>query len=146
MRNRKLLIAAGVVAIVAVALIVASPRSRDGAPGQSPAASRCQPASSAVSSAIGSGLESGLSLRNARIVQSNDFEQAHFVSADLQGPGLEGARDIATWVTNRPDGTGSIYSVNPAAEEFSDWGPGGQTDVGFSISDDGARESQGCVT
>ncbi len=48
-------------------------------------------------------------------------------------------------VTNDLNGGGLIYSVDAVAEEFSDWGPGGQTDAGFSMSDDGAQESVDCA-
>lgn len=109
-------------------------------------ATRCEAAPVAVVTAISTGLGSGLTLRNAQMVRSDDFEEAYFVSADLQGPGLEGDDDVATWVTNNRSGGGLIFAVSAVAREFSDWGDGGQTDAGFSMSDDGADESAACVT
>ncbi len=86
----------------------------------------------------------GGSLRSAQVVRSADFNSAYFVAADIQGAGLEGPHDIGVWVTNRLDGRGA-FSVNGHANEFSDWGDGGQTDAAFSMSDDGASEAEDCV-
>lgn len=55
------------------------------------------------------------------------------------------AGEVAVWASNRLDGTGLIYSVNNFALSFSDWGDGGRTQAGFSMSDDGAREAVACV-
>jgi hypothetical protein len=114
-------------------------------PTSSPAASRCSPASPALVNAISTGLQERLTLRNARVVRSSDFDQAYFIAADLDGPGLDGDADIATWVSNRSDGTGSVYSVGAVAAEFSDWGRGEETDAGFALSDDGASEAGACA-
>lgn len=107
--------------------------------------SRCETPSTVLVSAISEGLniEGGGSIRRAAAVKSTDFEKVWFVSADLEGAGLEGSDDIATWATNSLDGAGLIYSVSGVAKEFSDWGPGPKD--GFSLSDDGVEESQDCV-
>jgi hypothetical protein len=110
-----------------------------------PISSRCQEAQPALVSAISTGLDTGLSLRNAKVVKSNDFDNAYFFAADLQGSGLEGPSDVALWVTNRLDGTGSVYAVDAVANEFSDWGDGRTTDSHFSSSDDGADEAKACA-
>lgn len=118
------------------------------APTEEPAAeSRCEPVDNVLIGAIGEGLtvDGGGSLRNVQAVQSGDFESAYFVVADLQGEGLEGANDIGIWVTNDLAAPTSIYAVDEMAKEFSDWGDGGQTDAGFSTSDDGAQEAKECV-
>lgn len=109
--------------------------------------SRCRKVPTAVVDAISTGLEveGGGKLRGARAVRSDDFERAYFVSADIQGPGLEGSDDIATWTTNRLGEGGLIYAVGGLANEFSDWGDGGETDAGFSLEDDGAEESIECA-
>jgi hypothetical protein len=110
-----------------------------------PTPSRCQPAGAALVSAISTGLDEGLTLSKANVVRSEDFEEAYFVAADLQGPGLDGSSDIATWVSNRSDGSGLIYSVGSVSAEFSSWGSGEDTDAGFSLSDDGASEAADCA-
>lgn len=113
-----------------------------------PPASRCAAAPAALVAAISTGLDivGGGSLRNVYAVKSADFEKVWFVSGDLEGSGLEGADDVATWVTNDLSGGGGlIYAVGGMATQFSDWGDGGQTDAAFSLSDDGAQASADCV-
>ncbi len=93
--------------------------------------------------AISSGLKigGGGTIRGAQAVRSTDFERVWFVSADLQGSGLEGKTDIATWATNDLNGAGAIYSVDAVAAEFSDWG----RPPSMSMSDDGAQASAQCA-
>jgi hypothetical protein len=107
------------------------------------ATSRCETPSPQLVAAISDGLTitGGGSLRGAQAVRSADFEKVWFVSADLEGSGLEGDDEIATWSTNDLDGRGMIFSVNAVAREFSEWGSG----PGFSMSDEGATESAECV-
>jgi hypothetical protein len=107
--------------------------------------SRCRKVPATTKDAIAQGVESGLTLRKARAVRSDDFKKAFFISVELDAPGLEGKGDVGTWVTNRLKGGGLIYSVDAVASEFSDWGEGGTTDAGFSMSDDGADESRSCL-
>lgn len=107
--------------------------------------SRCRKVPRATVEARSAGVEPGLTVGEARAVRSKDFERAYFVSIELDGRGLEDAGDVATWVTNRLKGGGSIFSVGTIANEFSDWGDGGTTDAAFSLSDDGAQESQDCL-
>lgn len=109
---------------------------------------RCQAVPQPTIAWIANGLTvtGGGSLRFVRAVKSKDFNSIYFVTADLQGSGLEGKSDLATWVVNRLDGDSRVtYSVDAVAKEFSDWGDGGKTDSHFSMSDDGAQESQGCT-
>lgn len=145
-------IAVAAIAVIAILLLLSALGRRPGTtPGTGTApdapASRCQAASAGLVASIEEGLNvaGGGSLRNAQIVKSNDFENAYFVSADIEGEGMDGD-NIGTWVTNAPQGgSGLLYSVNALAEGFSDWGPGGQTDAQFSMSDDGAEESARCA-
>lgn len=111
------------------------------------ASDRCSTATSTLLSAIENGLtiNGGGSLRNAQVVRSNDFENVYFVSADLEGPGLDADDDVATWATNSLDGSGPIFSVDAVASEMSDWGNSGATQAGLNMADDGARESARCV-
>ncbi len=111
-----------------------------------PEASRCEPASEGLVTAISDGLSvsGGGSLADTVIVKSTAFENAYFVAADIEGSGTAG-REVGVWVTNDTAGGGAIYSVIALASEFSSWGPGGQTDAAFSMSDDGASEAEACV-
>lgn len=87
----------------------------------------------------------GITLRNIKAVKSNDFESVYFISADLQGPGLEGENDIATFATNKLDYSGLTFSADYVAKEFSDWPLGSTTKFNISMSNDGAQESKDCV-
>lgn len=102
---------------------------------------RCAPASSVLVSAIESGLtvNGGGSLSNAYIVRSDDFENVHFVAAQIEGEGMGDSAGV--WATNGPDGTGSIFAADSMATEFSDWGSG----PGFTSSDDGLAEARECA-
>jgi hypothetical protein len=115
--------------------------------------SLCEKVPKSLVRAIESGLtvQGGGQLKGAKAVKSNDFESVYYVSAELQGPGLEGSGDIATWATNSlKAGEGLILAADAVAKEFSDWG----ADVGegsapaetMSLDNDGAEESRACVT
>jgi hypothetical protein len=86
-------------------------------------------------------LNHGVRIRAVHAGRSRDFKSVYFVSADLQGPGLNGKNEIATWATNKLRIGGLIYSANAVARAFSDWGKG----PGFSPGDDGLSESQSCA-
>jgi hypothetical protein len=106
----------------------------------------CQDVSATKVTQISEGLISfGSEITNAQAVKSNDFDNAYFISAELEGPGVEGSGDIATWVSNSLRPTESIYSVDGVAKEFSNWVEGDKTAASFSIGDHGAQESRDCV-
>jgi hypothetical protein len=109
---------------------------------------RCQPVSAALLEAIASGLtvSGGGKLRNGFAVKSEDFSEVYFVSAEIDGPGMEGDGEVGTWATNSLEpGGGLILAVGGLAHEFSDWGHGEQTDAALSPDDDGVDESQECA-
>lgn len=108
---------------------------------------RCLNVPRSVVRAIATGLKvtGGGTLRFAQAVKSGDFSRVYFVSADLQGSGLEGTDDVGTWAINRLRLGGLILTVDSVSEEFSDWGHGDTTDAQLSMSDDGAELSQECV-
>jgi hypothetical protein len=107
---------------------------------------RCENAPEFIVQRLEYGLNTdGVTLRDVKTVKSNDFESVYFISADLQGPGLEGENDIATFSTNKLDSSGLIFSVDNIAEEFFDWPLGSTTDANITMSDDGAQESKDCV-
>jgi hypothetical protein len=99
---------------------------------------RCEPAPLVVGD-LTDGLIQHEAVLNVHAVKSNDFESIWFISADLEGPGLDGNDDIATWVTTSLDGSGEINSVNSLAVEHSIWAQS------KSMDDDGAQESANCA-
>lgn len=92
-------------------------------------------------------VEGGGSLRNAQAVKSESHSNAWFISADIQGPGLEGPNDIATWIKSGDleEHSGILLSVDAVAKEFSGWPDGSTTDAETSLADGGAQESRTCV-
>jgi hypothetical protein len=116
--------------------------------GESSRDPRCTRVPPALVKVIATGLEvqGGGNLRFAQAVKSEDFESVYFVSADIQGPGLDGSGDVGTWATNRlAAGGGLIFAVDSVAQEFSDWGDADQTDANITMQDDGAQLSRECV-
>jgi len=113
--------------------------------GNTPSVSRCENVSMDIVSNIESGLkiQGGGHLKSAKAVKSKDFESVYFISAELEGEGMNNS--IATFATNRLGEGGSIFSVNYVAKEFSDWGFGPDTTADITMSDDGAEESVNCV-
>lgn len=88
----------------------------------------------------------GGSLRGARAVRSGSHRNAYFVSADIQGSGMNDSKDVGTWIVS---GTlanpGTYASVNSYANEFSVFPNAGRQRSSASMSDPGARESARCV-
>ncbi len=112
----------------------------------------CQPVPADLVAAIEEGFTAkGVKLRNAYAVRSNDLENAWYISGDLQGPGLEGDDEIATWAKSGDlvVGGGLLIASNSVAKEFSDWGaeaqPGSPAAEAASMDNHGAEESQDCV-
>jgi hypothetical protein len=100
----------------------------------------------------GLNINGGGSLTNVKAVKSNDFANAYFVSGELYGPGLEEEGDIATFLTNKLDGTGPTFTADNVATEFSDYPNittttllGEGLTIGMLILSHGYEESRGCV-
>ena len=88
----------------------------------------------------------GTTLTNARAVKSEDFKQVQFVSAEIEGPGIDGSGQIGTWAKGGSLGDGGgVTSVDGFALEYSDWADGPLSDAELSVTDDGAQESRDCV-
>ena len=137
-------------AIAATPKIVAACGERTvatGAGGGTAEADRCASVPQVAIDALEEGLTvvSGSHLSRAATVKSRDYMSAHSVSAEIDGPGIEGTGDIGTWVTDQLDGRSGFFAVNSVANVFSDWGDGRRISVAFSMSNDGARESRDCV-
>ena len=115
---------------------------------QQPAqSSACQPASIAQVEWIRSGIKSEATYNDlgpAFAVQSDDFEQVHFVAAQITGPELDGI--VGVWaISGTPDKPGLIYSVNGYAHQFSGYGLGSATDAGITMDDHGAQQAYECA-
>lgn len=69
-----------------------------------PASDRCEDVPRALVDAIATGLtvQGGGTLRQAQAVKSEDFDRVYFVSAEIDGAGLEGSGDIGTWAKSGP--------------------------------------------
>ncbi len=107
---------------------------------------RCENASEYIVKKIEGGLNTkGITLRDVKVVKSNDYESVYFISGDLEGPGLDGKNEIATFATNKLDATGLTFSVDAIADEFSDWPLGTNTDFNMTMNNDGAKESKDCL-
>jgi hypothetical protein len=106
-------------------------------------ASRCENVPRWIVSGINESLNSGVSVRGLQAVRSSAFDRGWLVSGDLEGPGLEGNDDYATWASNGVDrGNGTIQSADSAADEFSALAP---LPYGFADDLDGYDESHDCV-
>jgi len=111
-----------------------------------PADSRCEAATSALMTPLDNGLKNERdSLDNGQVVKSRDHSDIYFVSAELDGPGLDDPGDVATWATTSPGGAEAIFSVDDLAKDHSTWRDGTAI-AGLSLDDDGADESRECVT
>lgn len=108
---------------------------------------RCLDVPEAVVASLNEGFNTkGLTLRNSKAVKSNSFESVYFISADIQGAGLEGQDDVATFGTNSLESGGGIFmAVDKVAKEFSVFPDSSTTDARATMSDDGAKESVDCV-
>ena len=116
------------------------------------AAEECVPVPADVVAALEEGFNTpGTSLRNAYAVKSDDLANAWYISGDLEGPGLDGDDEIATWAKGGDlvVGGGLLLASNEVAKEFSDWGtdaqPGSPAADAASMNNHGAQESQECV-
>lgn len=106
--------------------------------------SRCEAATTDVMTPLGNKLTlAGGRVRNGQLVKSRDHESLYFLSAEIDGEGLEDPGDVATWATENRFGGGAIYAVDELAQEHSDWSDAAAIDA--SLDDDGAEESRNCV-
>jgi hypothetical protein len=88
----------------------------------------------------------GVTLREGWAVKSKDRKNIYYVSAELDGPGLEADGHILTWATNNLDEFGGMtFSVDDPTIEFSTWGDGRQTRAELGGMDHGVSESRDCV-
>lgn len=139
----------GLAALMVVGAIMAE-RSESTAGSSGPARMPvdCITVSPEMTETIASGLTvgGGGTLRNAHAVKSSAHSSMYFISADIDGEGIEGDGPIGTWASNRLEpGQGLLMAVSPHATEFSQWPDGSHTKAETRMSDPGARESVDCV-
>jgi hypothetical protein len=109
---------------------------------------RCEAVPRALVDTIASRLTGRETLRDARAVKSGDFGRVWFVSAEIDGPGLDGDGEVGTWAKTGPlaVGTGRILSVDTVfAQQLSGWDAGDTTYADVTMADDGAEASRRCV-
>lgn len=124
------------------------PAQKEGIPSITPSVV-CLPVPQDIITSINQGLtiQGGGTFQNAQAVKSTDYKSVYFISGDLQGSGLEGDGDIATFARNGElDGSGMIIAVDAVANEFSDWADGRTMRLPMTMSDSGASQSQACVS
>jgi hypothetical protein len=107
----------------------------------------CKAAPRALVNAIAARLTERETLRNAQAVRSGT-KRVWFVSAEIDGPGLEGGGEIGTWAKTGPlaSARGVILAVDTVfAQVLSGWEPGDRTYSDLTMDDAGAEESRACV-
>jgi hypothetical protein len=121
-----------------------SPAGTETTPAEPAGESRCEAATTDVMTPLGNKLTlEGGRVRAGQVVKSRDHEALYFLSAEIDGPGLEDAGDVGTWATENRFGGGAIYAVDALAQEHSDWSDAAEIDA--SIDEDGAEQSRECV-
>jgi hypothetical protein len=113
-----------------------------------PQVNRCRPVSAGLQKVLTSALAfpSGGTIADARRVTPLKRKNLYFVSAFISSPDLGDKRVLATWVTNRLDGTATIGSLNVGAKSYSDWQPAQKVFPKVTMATEGARVSQRCAT
>jgi hypothetical protein len=123
----------------------------DEAAGATPERSGPVPACEAASNALLRKIEAGLtvhgggSLQTGYFTRSRDFDNVYMVAAEVQGPGLEENGDVGVWSTNRTNGAGLTYAVDPVAQKFSDWGDADEIAAAITVGDDGVARARKCA-
>jgi hypothetical protein len=102
----------------------------------------CLRATPALVAVYTTSLKRGIKLRAVRVVRSRDVQSVYFISGDLQGPGLGGKTEIATWAVNQhPDYVTASYSVDALARKFTTIRPPPRR-----FPDDALKLSRACVS
>lgn len=115
--------------------------------GHAATSSPCRAVPRALVGAIAARLTEQETLRNAQAVRSVT-KGVWFVSAEIDGPGLEGDGEIGTWAKSGPlsPGGGAILAVDTVfAQILSAWEPGDRTYADLTMDDEGAEKSRECV-
>lgn len=106
---------------------------------------RCQAATTDIMTPISNKLTvRGGRLRNGYYVKSDVGGAVYIVSAEIDGAGLEGDGDVATWVTESPGGAGAIYALDDLARKHSGYRDA-REEANVSMDTDGVAESRDCA-
>lgn len=105
----------------------------------------CEPATTAILTPIANRLtvQDGR-LRNGFYVRSERRPGIYFVSAEVDGAGLEGDGDIGTWATEDVGGSGAIYAADSLARKHSNLRDARQA-ANVTLDDEGLSESRECA-
>jgi hypothetical protein len=101
--------------------------------------------------AINSGvqdIQESNSILKASAYKAPDRANVWFIAAEIQGPGIGSGVAIGVWASSygvEDDGTGSLFSVDGIANEFSSWGSTEGTSFEISRFEDGVQESRDCL-
>jgi hypothetical protein len=112
---------------------------------QASADPRCVAATPALVELLGITLVLGVKMDNVYYVKSNAYPNVFFMSGRLQGTPIGSEPKIATWVTNRSDGSAGFFTIDPNSVKYSGWGPASNTGFTYTMSDDGATLSASCA-
>ncbi len=130
---------------LALASLWPSPPGRSTAAGPTDVSAGCEPASAELVSVVeqrltvpGAGLGAGW-------VEPAEAADAYYLAAETVRPDVEGESGIGVWVTNQPEGKGSVFAVDGLAVSASSWEPAARTAVGFSLEDPAARRAVACA-
>ena len=120
---------------------------REGDDSPAPPPIACEEVGPALTEALATSLtvQGGGTIRGARAVRSNRHNNAYYVAAEIDGPGLESAGDVGLWATNSLTDPDLLYTVDNVARAFSSLGDGRSTPSAFSASDPGAVAALACA-
>ena len=108
------------------------------------AGAECVAADSSIMTPLGNKLlvEDGR-VRSGFLVES-EAAGVYYISAEIDGTGLEGDGDVGTWVTESSGGGDPLYAVNDVAMEHSDWSDAASASL--ETDADAEAASRACVT
>ncbi len=138
----------GILALLAVVVVAVFLFWNPGGGNSPAAAERCLPVPSSMAQVLADSLtvQGGGSISATAAVRSEDFDNIYFISAEIDGPGMEGTGDVGVWSSNRLEGgQGMIFAVNGIANEFSVFPSGPDSSANITMSDDGAQEAASCL-
>ena len=104
----------------------------------------CVAADSSIMTPLGNKLlvEDGRA-RSGYLVES-EAGGVYYISAEIDGTGLEGDGDVGTWVTESSGGGDPLYALNDVAMEHSDWSDAASASL--ETDTDAEAASRACVT
>lgn len=108
------------------------------------AGAECLAADSSIMTPLGNKLlVEGGRVRSGYLVES-EAGGVYYVSAEIDGNGLEDDGDVGTWVTESRGGGDPLYAVNDVAMEHSDWSDAASASL--ETDTDAEAASRACVT